>query len=157
MAKRPEMPVVLLTHPFELALGALLVVNAIRFLAFSEVTPSLDALPLAPRLLYLTVSALGGIAVVTGLFLNDRAGKRYERAALGIALERAALFLVAASYAGLGILIVGVNGRAGIGTALVTTVVAAACILRTVAIRRSVQAVTRALKRARQEDGGSHG
>lgn len=147
------MPLVVDTHPLELALGAVLVVNGVRGLVFGYVSPSVDALPAPVYLLYLVVSTLGGIGALTGLFLTDRAGRSYERAATGLRLERSSLYLVAAAYASLGILVLGANGRAGLGTGILTGIIAFACWRRTKAIRRAVQVVTRELRKMRlQQD-----
>lgn len=151
---KPVLPVVLFTHPFELALGSALAINGVRGLTGHN-SPSVATLPSLPLAMYLVVSTIGGIGVVTGLLLVDRAGKSYTRAAIGLAVERSCLYLVAASYAGLGILLVGVNHSRGIGTAVVIGVVAMSCILRTVAIRRSVRAITKALRRTRLGEEGN--
>jgi hypothetical protein len=136
-----RIPLVFLTHPFELALAAALVVAGIRGV-FGDVTPSLASLPEMPRALYLAVSTTGGVGLIVGVSTSDPNG----HVGLGLSIERAALFLVGASYAGLAILLVGNNGSEGVPTAIVAAVIGLACLLRTVAIRRSVRIVLRTLR-----------
>lgn len=137
------------THPFELALGAALAINGLRGF-FGDVTASIDALPELPRFLYLAVSALGGVGVAAGLILNDPP----SHIGLGKTLERASLWLVAASYGGLGILLVGNNGGASAATALVCFVVGAACVLRAIAIAKTARIILEALAAANRQTGG---
>ena len=120
---------VALAHPFELALGAALALNGLRGL-LGSVSPSVDALAELPRILYLAVSSLGGIGVIVGLILNDPP----RHFGLGKAIEQASLYLVAASYAVLALIIVAGNGWPGVATALVSLVVGGACLLRAHAI-----------------------
>lgn len=137
--RRLTLPVVFYAHPFELALGAALVINGVRGIV-GDNTPSVDALPPLPRLLYLAVSTIGGLGVVIGLWTHRKA------------VERASLFLVAAAYATVGILIVATNGTNGIATATVAAVVGAACVLRAIAIRRAALIVLATLTEARRDE-----
>jgi hypothetical protein len=145
----PHLPLVFDTHPLELAMGAVLVVNGVRGLAFGYVSPSVDALPRPVWLLYLVVSTIGGIGAVVGLVLTDRGGRDFDRVATGLMLERSSLYLVAAAYASLGLVVVSSNGRAGLGTGILTCIIAFACWRRTKAIRRSARVVTRELRKLR--------
>jgi hypothetical protein len=134
----PRLPVVLYAHPFELALGAALIVNGVRGFVGS-LSPSVDQLPQLPLALYLVVSTVGGLGVVIGLVVERKA------------IERSALYLVAASYAAYGILLVSTNGAAAIASATVAGVVAAACVLRAKAIRKAAQIVLATLITSREE------
>lgn len=136
--RRLTLPVVFYAHPFELALGAALVINGVRGIV-GDNTPSVDALPPLPRLLYLAVSTIGGLGVVIGLWTHRKA------------VERASLFLVAAAYATVGILIVATNGTNGT-VATVAAVVGAACVLRAIAIRRAALIVLATLTEARRDE-----
>lgn len=145
---RRNLRLTMLTHPFELALGLALAINGAAGLA-GFATPSVAAMPGIVRYPYLALSLLGGIGVIVGLILNDPP----RHIGLGKSLERASLFLVAASYAGLAVLLVGSNGEAGIPSALVALVVGAACVLRAMAIREAALIILETLKTAtaRQE------
>jgi hypothetical protein len=136
--KLPPLPVVLYAHPFELALGAALIVNGARGFVGS-LSPSVDQLPQLPLALYLIVSTVGGLGVVIGLITGRKT------------IERSALYLVAASYAAYGILLVSANGTAAIASAIVTVVVAAACVLRAKAIRKAAQIVLATLITSRED------
>ena len=138
----------LLAHPFELALGAALAINGLAGLV-GYPSPSVAALPLVVRLGYLAISLLGGIGVV-GLILNDPP----SHVGLGKSLERASLYLVAASYLALAVMLVGNNGVIGIPTALVALVVGGACILRAQAIRKAALIILEQIRAAAsaQED-----
>lgn len=127
---RRNIKLTLLTHPFELALGAALAINGIAGLV-GFATASVAALPAYARIPYLAISLVGGIGVVIGLLSNDPP----RHVGFGKSLERASLFLVAASYAGLGVALIGFNGPAGIPTGLVQLVIGVACLLRAKAIR----------------------
>ncbi|GAB3988900.1 hypothetical protein [Nocardioides marmoraquaticus] len=151
-----RIPTPLLTHPLELALGLLLVVNGARGL-IGDVTPSLTELPALMRLAYLAISSFGGVVLVGGIIAASRrpAITRTADAPIpaGVAVERAALFVVAASYAGLALVVIFNNPGRGTGYALVLAVIAAACWLRTVAIRittHKVLAVQAAARRDRE-------
>jgi hypothetical protein len=133
----------LLAHPFELALGAALAINGLAGI-IGYPSPSVAALPFIVRLGYLAISLLGGIGVVVGLILNDPP----SHVGLGKSLERASLYLVAASYIALAVMLVGNNGTAGVPTALVALVVGAACILRAQAIRKAALIILEQLRAA---------
>ena len=134
--RRFALPVVFYAHPFELALGAALIVNGVRGFTGS-LSPSVDQLPQLPLALYLIVSTVGGLGVVLGLVTERKT------------IERSALYLVAAAYAAYGILLVSTNGAAGIAT--VAAVVAAACVLRAKAIRKAAQIVLATLITSRED------
>lgn len=136
--RRFALPVVFYAHPFELALGAALIVNGVRGFTGS-LSPSVDQLPQLPLALYLIVSTVGGLGVVLGLVTERKT------------IERSALYLVAAAYAAYGILLVSTNGAAGIATATVAAVVAAACVLRAKAIRKAAQIVLATLITSRED------
>lgn len=143
---RRNVRLTLLAHPFELALGAALVINgAAGFAGYP--TASVASLPELPQLLYLTVSTLGGLGVIIGLILNDPP----SHIGLGKSLERASLFLVASSYLALAVLLVGRNGSPGIPTGVVVSVVAAACLLRAHAIRKTALIILATLREAESE------
>jgi hypothetical protein len=144
-----KIPVVMLTHPIELALGAALLIAGV-FSLFGYLSPSIASLPFAGRVLYLVVSSIGGAGVIAGLVIASRAGKHYDRLAFGLALERAALFLVASAYLGLGAAVLVRNGQAGANTGLVTVVISGALLLRARGIRKASIAVYEALRRDRQ-------
>lgn len=140
-------PLVCLTHPFELALGAALVANGLRgFLGAPS--PSVADLPVIPLLMYLAISTLGGLGVIAGLVMNDPP-QHHGRA---VSIERASLYLVSASYAGFAILVIGNNGANGIPAGLVALVVGAACLFRAIAIRRAALTVLEELRRATRGD-----
>lgn len=150
--RRDRLPLAFYTHPFELALGAALVLNGFQGL-LGEVLPSVAELPEVTRVLYLVVSVLGGVGTLVGVILNDPP----THINLSLAVERAALILVAVSYAVLAVIIVGRNGADGVATTTVSLVIAAACLLRVVAIRRAATIILEQLvERTRQQDGGPH-
>lgn len=136
---KPRVPLVLLTHPFELALGGVLVANGLRGFG-GKISPSLAALPGWLTLGYLIVSTIGGVGVVVGLLLRADSVPGF-----GVVLERASLFLVAASYFTLAVAILQANGSGGVGVAVTLGVVMAACLLRAHAIRLAARAVLRTL------------
>lgn len=150
-SNRRDLPLVLYTHPFELALGAALALNGIRGI-FGSVSPSLETLPAIPLGLYVVVSTIGGIGVITGILLggNDLTAHR----GLGMSLERAGLFCVASAYLGLAVLLLSNNGDASITTAVVYVVIGAGCLLRTRAIRRAARIIIEQLRYAHQTTPG---
>lgn len=127
---RRNIKLTLLTHPFELALGAALAINGVAGL-IGFATASVAALPPFVRYPYLAISLLGGLGVIVGLIANDPP----RHVGFGKSLERASLFLVAASYAGLGVALIGGNGWGGTPSAIVALVIGVACVLRATAIR----------------------
>lgn len=150
---RPQIPVTLLTHPFELALGWALIANGVRAV-FGDVTPSLAELPGLLQVFYFTVSCLGGTGLVVALTAPQGPASRRPTTApipWNTAVERAALFLVTAAYAVLAIMVVGNNPSRGLGYATVVGIVALGCVLRIVAIRRTTRAVMRSLRLQRAE------
>jgi hypothetical protein len=128
---RVRIPLVLLTHPFELALGSVLAINGVRGW-LGDLSSSLLDLPEWLTLAYLIVSTIGGVGVVAGIVLRAD-----HLVGLGVRLERSSLFLVAASYTTLALAILNVNGRGGLGIALTLLVITLACILRAVAIKKA--------------------
>lgn len=137
--RRPSLPLVLLGHPFELALGGVLVVNGVRgFLG--EISPSLALLPEWLVMAYLVLSTIGGLGVITGLFLRAD-----HLVGFGVRLERSSLFLVSASYFTLAVAILQSNGSGGIGVATTLTVIMAACLLRARAIHNASKAILHTL------------
>jgi hypothetical protein len=128
LANRRVIPLVLLTHPFELALGGVLVINGVRGF-FGDVSTSLAALPHWLVIVFLVVSTVGGAGVTVGLILRSD-----HLVGLGVRLERSSLFLVAASYFTLAVAILQTNGKGGIGVAATLIFVMAGCLLRARAI-----------------------
>lgn len=152
-SKTSKIPVTLLTHPFELALGWALIANGARA-AIGDVTPSLTHLPMPLLLLYFTVSAVGGTGLVVALMTpQPPVPLRPPSAPIpwNTAVERAALFLVAASYAALGVMVLVNNPGRGLGYAIVVGIVALGCVLRIVAIRSTTRAVLRSIAMQRAE------
>lgn len=141
-------PVALYTHPFELALGVVLVINGVRGIA-NSFSPSVGSLPLVPLILFLIVSTLGGVGVIVS-FLAFKPATTGPPRFTGPRLERASLFLVAASYAAVAALLIGVNGWDGFAQGLLCIVIALACILRTVAIARASKIIVRQLTEHRE-------
>jgi hypothetical protein len=136
---RVRIPLIFLTNPFEMALGGVLVLNGIRgFLG--EVSPSLAALPHWLTVSYLILSTLGGLGVIVGLSLRAD-----HLVGLGVQLERASLYLVAASYFTLAMAILQANGAGGIGVALTLMVVTLACLGRAAGIRLATKTILHTL------------
>lgn len=150
-----RIPLVCLTHPFELGLGIALLATLVRGLLAGQVTPSIDAtLPDVPRIMYQAVSGLAGIAIVTGLTVRERhRGQRAEN--MGRAIERAGLYLAAGAFLGYSIVLGGTTGGKAFVNVIVSVAIGLACILRGVAIRRSELIELEALRSVnRAEDGG---
>lgn len=141
---RQRLNLLLFAHPFEMALGGILVVNGIRF-ALDTQTASASVAELPPWALavYVLVSMAGGILTLTGLWVGERRNGR--------GLEASGLWMVAASYAGFGFLITALYGTLAITTALVCGVVASACILRARAIRKTQTIILETLREGAQD------
>lgn len=147
-----RIPTVLLAHPFELALGAALIANSLRALG-GDIAPSIRTLPDYLVVLYFLISSIGGVGLVVGILLREHRQNEGRQIGFCVALERASLFLVAASYTTTAIGVVTVNGTDGVGVAVVTIVVAAACVLRAMAIRRAARAILATLAHINREVG----
>lgn len=149
---RRNIRLTLLTHPFELALGAALAINGVTGLV-GFATASVAALPAYARIPYLAISLLGGIGVVVGLLANDPP----RHVGFGKSLERASLFLVAASYGGLGLALIGFNGLAGVPTGLVAILIGVACLLRAKAIRITALTILEQVRGLAAQQQEAHG
>ena len=136
--QQPRIPLVLLTHPVELAVGAVLMINGLRGFA-GDISPSLATLPQWLQMVYLAVSTVGGTGVVTGLLA------RVPDGVVALAVERASLFLVAAAWLALSAVILKANGTGGMGIALTLAVIAGACLLRARAIKLAARVILRTL------------
>lgn len=139
----PPLPVVFYAHPFELALGIVLVVNALRAFTAGDVSPALDsALPPSIRLVYQTASLLGGIGVLAGL--------RYRAHPPGRVIERSALILMGCVYASFVVVLVGTYGpTVAWSSATNAAAIAAACGLRARAIRKAERVILHQLRSAK--------
>lgn len=139
------LPVVFYAHPFELALGVVLVVNALRAFTAGDVSPALDeALPASIRVIYQLASFLGGAGVLLGL--------RYRAQPRGRNLERASLVLMCAVYASFVVVLIGTYGPSvAWSTAANATAIAAACGLRARAIGKAERVIITQLRKAQQD------
>lgn len=145
--RRQRIGLLLYAHPFELALGGILVVNGIRFALDTETASrSVAELPTWALTVYILVSMAGGILTLSGLWVGERRNGR--------GLEASGLWMVAASYAGFGFLITALYGGMALTTALVCAVVASACILRAKAIRRTQTIILETLREGPQDHSG---
>lgn len=144
MTDRP-LPVVFYAHPFELALGIVLVVNAARAFTAGDVSPALDeALPDGLRLVYQTASLLGGVGVLAGL--------RYRAHPRGRNLERAALIVMGCVYASFVVVLIGTYGPTlAWSSATNAAAIAAACWLRARAIRKAERVILAQLRNAQRD------
>lgn len=139
--RRRDLPVVLYAHPFELALGVAFTLIGLRALVEGTTTPSVDQLPELPLLLYRVASTIGGIGLIVGLLARAHA--------LGRTIERASLYAVSGTWAGYSVLVVAVQGwRDGFSTAAITLAIAAACLLRALAIRKTERVILAQLRHA---------
>lgn len=135
--RRRDLPVVLYAHPFELALGVAFTVIGLRAIFEGTTTPSVDQLPELPLLLYRAATTLGGLGVIAGLI------------ALGRTVERASLYTVAGTCVAYSVLVVSVQGwRDGFSAAAITLAIAAACLLRALAIRKTERVILAQLRHA---------
>lgn len=144
-----RVPVEVYTQPFELALGLALVINGVRAL-IGGLSPSVSTLPPLPLYLYVIVSTIGGAGVTVGLLFGRPTPDHPVRVA-GLRVERASLYLVAASYAVLLVVIFYVNRWAGFQTGILLALFVTACLLRTVAIRKTARVVIDTLVAANRE------
>lgn len=125
-----RIPLVCLTHPFELGLGIALLATLVRGLLADQVTPSIDAtLPELPRILYQAVSGLAGIGIVAGLISRDRWTP-------GRAVERAGLYLASGAFIGYALVLGGTAGGKAFVNVIVSVCIGLACLFRGIAIRR---------------------
>lgn len=139
--RRRDLPVVLYAHPFELALGVAFTVIGLRAIFEGTTTPSVDQLPELPLLLYRAATTLGGLGVIAGLIARAHA--------LGRTVERASLYAVAGTWAGYSVLGLAYQGREdGFGVAIITLAIAAACLLRALAIRKTERVILAQLRHA---------
>ena len=143
-ARRGRIPVVLYAHPFEVALGVAFVVIGLRTLIEGQTTPAVDALPDLPHLLYRVVSVLGGVGVLVGIALR--------RHAAGRTVERASLYAVAGAWAAYAVVVIDAHGwRGGFATSALAVLIAAACLLRTLAIRKTERVILAQLRTANRD------
>lgn len=131
-------------HPFELALGVVLVVNSLR--AFTgDASPALDAV-LSPglRLVYQVASFLGGVGVLVGL--HFRAHPR------GRNIERSAILLSGCVYASFVVVLIDTYGLAlAWSSATNSAAIAGACWLRVRAISKANRVILTQLRKAQQD------
>ncbi|MFI6496921.1 hypothetical protein [Nonomuraea typhae] len=121
-------------HPFELLFGVLFLLSGLA-LALGAVPPtSLNAtLPAA------VVAAWGVVQLVAGLLIVVGITIRYAKPSLmvlGLRLERAGLWPLAAAVAVYGVAAIGYAGARAIYTAGVLAAVSAACVARALAAGR---------------------
>lgn len=146
MLHRRPLPVALYTHPFEIALGLVLLLLGVTGF-FGTPSPAVASLPMLQLAIYNAVSAVGGAGLLFGIFRHDPP----RQIGIGVALERASLYLVASAYAGRGVLVVAHNGYAGASTGILTAILATACLFRAAAIRRTSKAVVAAHEQVKRE------
>lgn len=139
-----QLPVVFYAHPFELALGIVLLVNGTRGLLSGDTSPAVNnALPESVLLAYAVLSIVGGAGLLLGL--------RWRAAPVGRGLERLALWVMCGVYSSYVVVLfatypastawaTGANGAA----------IATACLLRERAIAKT-QRVILATQRATQD------
>lgn len=143
-ARRVRVPVVLYAHPFEIALGVAFVVIGLRTVIEGQTTPAVDELPELPLLLYRVVSVLGGLGVLVGI--------GYRRHALGRTVERASLYALCGAWAAYGVIVLDAHGwRGGAATALLGGLIASACLLRALAIRKTERVILSTLRAANRD------
>jgi hypothetical protein len=148
LARLPDLPTVLYTHPFELCLGIVLILVAVRGVLEGVVTPSIDeTLPVAPRVAYQAVSAAAGLLIVVGLNVRDRWQP-------GKAIEQAGLYLGAGAFIGYAIVVAGSLGWVAFVNIGISVAIGVACILRARAIRRAERIKLAVLELANREDEG---
>ncbi len=140
-----RLPLVCLTHPFELGLGVALVATLAKGLLTGQVTNSIDTtLPDIPRILYQVVSGLAGVTILVGLLSR-------EKWQPGRGVEQAGLWLAAGAFIGYAIILgsaVGWSASVNVGTSFFIGV---SCVLRALAIGLSQAIELRAL-RIRHDD-----
>lgn len=142
---RRRVPVVLYAHPFEVALGISFVLAGIR------ATEVLDfqAFPLDRKIVdvvltgYIVAGVIGGIGVLIGLAIRVQP--------FGRTLEQAALCLVAGAWSAYGLNLILLPGTAGVATGAMHIVIAAACLLRAVAIYKTARVILATYRHANND------
>jgi len=127
-------------HPFELALGFVMVISGIRAFISGESSPSInDALPEELLLAFQIISFLAGVCLLAGLALRSNA--------FGRTIERVGTILAAGTYGGYAaILAFTVPLWLAWSTLSTTAAVALAFWLRGKAIRKTELTILRALR-----------
>lgn len=142
--RRFRIPVLLYAHPFEVCIGVAILILGGRALIEGATSPSVDQLPDLPLLLYRVASTLGGLGLITGLLLRQHA--------LGRAVERAGCYVLASALAGYAVLVIAYQGREdGFGVSIITTAIAAGCLLRALAIRKTERIILASLRVANRD------
>lgn len=135
-----RLPLVALTHPFELALGALLIAIAVRGALAGQVTPSIDeTLPAWPRLAYQTISAGAGVGILVGLITR-------EKWAPGRGVEKASMCLAAGAFLGYAIVLGSTLGWVAFVNVATAIVIGVACLCRAIAIHLSERLTLNAVR-----------
>lgn len=134
---RPSVPLVLYAHPFELAVAVVLGTSAIR--TAIRLDDTLAVLPPLIAYAWAAFTALGILGVIVGVIgSTDVTGRRPGLRAFYRALEKAGLYLTAAATAVIGVLIANTLPLAeSWAPDAQLTAIAAACILRALAIRKA--------------------
>lgn len=135
----------LYAHPFELAVGVVLGVSAIRLAVQRS-----DVLELSLVAGWAVLNALGIAAVVGGLFGSaDLTGTQPKRRAFFRAIEKAGLYVLAGTTAAYGVLL---EARLPLSEAWATDIqlgaIAVACVLRALAVRKAERITLEELRKA---------
>ena len=142
-------PSVFLTHPFELCVAfAMLLIGVRALLASVQMSASVDrgVGDLMASIWQYGIIA-GSAAILLSLFLRPAMARKGERAkSIGRTIERVGLLLVATACIIYAIVLVALGtGTSGFAIAI-TIGVGVACILRSIALRRTDQAVIHQLR-----------
>lgn len=135
----------LYAHPFELAVAVLLGASAIRLAVQRS-----DVLELSLVIGWAALNALGIVTVVAGLFGSaDLTGTQPKRRAFYRAIEKAGLYVLAGTTAAYAVLL---EARLPLSESWATDVqlgaVAAACVLRALAVRKAERITLEELRKA---------
>jgi uncharacterized integral membrane protein len=138
--RRFSLPVILYAHPFELALGFAFAALGIRGLIADVTSPSVDALPELPLLLYRLGSIIAGLGIIAGLIMRQRP--------IGRAIERASCYVLAGVLGAFALILLVVNGWDAFATGLVCIALGAACFFRARAIAKTERVILEQLRAA---------
>lgn len=147
--RHPHFPSIFLTHPFELAIAFVLLLSGVQSVlsgaAYSKVVDNAAGFVLA--ITWQIGIIIGSCCVLFALFARGRLNARGERAkSIGRTIERVGLVLIATSFL-IYVAVLGLTGAGGIGFALATSLaIALACIFRSIALRKTDQAVIHQLR-----------